>query len=105
MLGEAPTLSSTSVDTIDLQWNPWVEGVHEGDPPVVEYAVMIRTAFGNWREIQRSTVTSAVVSDLDPETDYEISVAAVREGTGGTGPRSLAISATTLCGGMRPSRT
>ena len=89
------------MNEIDLQWNAWVEGVDAGDPPIVEYAVFIRTLFGSWREIQRSSVSSATLSDLDPDTDYEISVAAVRAGIGGTGPKSPTINVTTLCGSMQ----
>ena len=99
-LGEAPSVISTAINGVNLEWTPWREGVDTGDPPVVGYAVYSRQLSGNWTEIESvdQSVISALVAGLDPDTDYELSVAAVREGTGGTGPRSPSVSATTACG-------
>ena len=59
-----------------------------------------RQSSGDWTEKMRvdQSVTSAAVAGLDPGTDYEFSIAAVREGTGGTGPRSPSVTATTEFG-------
>ncbi|XP_071481357.1 receptor-type tyrosine-protein phosphatase epsilon-like [Diadema antillarum] len=84
-----------------LLWMPWTPGVDQGDPPLVAYKVYRRAPSGeDWMEDQvvNDDVTSVNVTGLDPDTSYLFSVAAVREGLGGEGPRSPELSITTVCG-------
>ena len=100
VLGEAPSVITTTINTVTLGWTQWREGVDPGDPPVIQYAVYTRLPSGDWTEKVRvdQWVTSTTVTGLEPNTEYEFSVAAVRDGKGGTGPKSLSVSASTTCG-------
>ena len=88
---------STST-TVDLRWNAWSEEDDIGDPPLVGYVFFLNQD-GDWVTEQRvdQLTTSAIVSNLTPDTDYMFRVAAVREGTGGTGPVSPSSKAITRC--------
>ena len=99
VLGEGPSVITTTVNTVTLEWTQWREGVDPGDPPVIEYALYARQPFGNWTEKVRvdQSIASTVVTGLESNTDYEFSVAAVRDGIGGLGPRSPSVSASTTC--------
>ena len=94
VLGEAPSVTCTTNKTVTLEWTKWNEDVDIGDPPVVGYVVFARQSSGDWTEKVRlnQSITYVAVGGLDPGTDYEFSIAAVREGTGGTGPRSPPVS-------------
>ena len=46
------------------------------------------------------SVTFVILDRLGSHTEYETAVAAIRDGPGGTGPRSVPVRVTTLCGGM-----
>ncbi|XP_071485098.1 uncharacterized protein [Diadema antillarum] len=60
---------------------------------------LYRRTSQEWSEVSRvsTSLTSVTVSSLDADTDYEFSVAPVREGTGGTGTRSAPVFSATLC--------
>ena len=90
---------STMSTTVGLQWNAWSEEDDIGDPPLVGYDVFVNKD-GDWVTDQRvdQLTTSAIVSNLTPDTEYMFRVAAVREGTGGTGPMSPRDNTITRCG-------
>ena len=54
---------------------------------------------GSLPETYGALETSIILNNLEPNTTYEFSVAAVREGKGGTGPPSPLAYATTLSPG------
>ena len=99
-LSEPPSVTSTSTNSVNLAWTPWREGSDAGDPPLEGYALYANISSGDITEVKtvEEAVTSATVTGLEPDTDYVFSVAAVREGTGGTGPRSPSVNAITDCG-------
>ncbi|XP_030852470.1 receptor-type tyrosine-protein phosphatase kappa [Strongylocentrotus purpuratus] len=94
----APVIVSTTSTTVDLRWNAWSEEDDIGDPPLVGYDVFVKKD-GDWVTDQRveQPTTSAFVINLTPDTEYRFRVAAVREGTGGTGPESPRSETITLC--------
>ena len=97
-----PTVKSVDLPTVSIEWTAWNPHEDKGDPPLVAYAIYLTTSSQvDWMEVQRvdHTVTSAAVGDLQPNTEYLISVAAVREGPDGTGPRSPAATFATECQG------
>nr|XP_054764980.1 receptor-type tyrosine-protein phosphatase F-like [Lytechinus pictus] len=100
VISTAPSIVSTTSTTVTLQWNAWSAGKDIGDPPLIGYDVFVKKD-GDWVRDQRvhvdDSITSATVSDLTPDTDHRFHVAAVREGEGGTGPRSPKIDTITLC--------
>ncbi|XP_030844186.1 angiopoietin-1 receptor-like [Strongylocentrotus purpuratus] len=98
VIEKAPVILSTTSTTVGLRWNEWSEEDDVGDPPLVGYDVFVKKD-GDWVTDQRvdQLTTSAIVSNLTPDTDYRFCVAAVREGTGGTGPESPRSDTITLC--------
>ena len=90
---------TSTATSITLEWTQWMEGVDPGDAPVIEYVVYARPALGDWAEKQRvdPSTTSVTLTGLEPDTDHEFSVAAIREGEGGIGPRSPSVIASTNC--------
>ena len=98
-LENPPNVTDISSNALQLHWTEWKQGVDDGDPPLTGYVVFTKTVLTNWTELSRVTNSTSFlkVDTLDPDYDYEFSVAAVREGPGGTGPRSPATNATTLC--------
>nr|XP_054764979.1 angiopoietin-1 receptor-like [Lytechinus pictus] len=99
VISTAPSIVSTTSTTVSIQWNAWSAGEDIGDPPLIGYDVFVLRKGGIWEIDQRvdDSITSAIVSNLTPDTDYRFRVAAVREGEGGTGPWSPRIDAITLC--------
>ncbi|XP_030833038.1 receptor-type tyrosine-protein phosphatase U [Strongylocentrotus purpuratus] len=97
------TSTSTSVG---LQWNAWSDGVDIGDPPLVGYDVFAQKD-GKWVAVQSvdQPTTSAIVINLTSDTDYIFCVAAVREGTGGTGHVCPSNGTRTHCGKPSASPT
>ncbi|XP_030852486.1 receptor-type tyrosine-protein phosphatase kappa-like [Strongylocentrotus purpuratus] len=81
-----------------LRWNAWSEEDDIGDPPLVGYDVFVMKD-GDWVVDQRvdQLTTSAFVINLAPDTEYMFRVAAVREGTGRTGPVSPSNNIITRC--------
>ena len=89
---------STTATTVSLRWNAWSEEDDIGDSPLVGYDVFVNQD-GDWVTEQRvdQLTTSAIVSNLTPDTDYMFRIAAVREGIGGTGPVSPKNNTITRC--------
>ncbi|XP_030832293.1 receptor-type tyrosine-protein phosphatase mu-like [Strongylocentrotus purpuratus] len=98
VIEKAPVIVSTTSTTVGLRWNAWSEEDDIGDPPLVGYDVFVKKD-GDWVTDQRvdQVTTSTIVSNLTPDTDYMFRVAAVREGTGGTGPLSPRNNTITRC--------
>eukprot|EP00057_Strongylocentrotus_purpuratus_P012486 XP_011666960.1 PREDICTED: protein sidekick-2-like [Strongylocentrotus purpuratus] len=98
VLEKAPVIVSTTSTTVGLRWNAWSEEDDIGDPPLVGYDVFVKKD-GDWVTDQRvdQLTTSTIVGNLIPDTGYRFRVAAVREGTGGTGPLSPKNNTITLC--------
>ncbi|XP_030852477.1 protein sidekick-2-like [Strongylocentrotus purpuratus] len=94
----SPVIVSTTSTTVGLRWNAWSEEDDVGDSPLVGYNLIVKKD-GDWVTDQRvdQPTTSAIVSNLTPDTEYRFRVAAVREGTGGTGPESPRSETITLC--------
>ena len=88
--------------TVDLKWTKWTQGVDAGDPPLVAYVIYVKTSVGEWQDAKTvsPTISFSTVRGLEADTDYEFSVAAVREGEGGTGPRSDSTPTSTNCESM-----
>ncbi|XP_030849458.1 neogenin [Strongylocentrotus purpuratus] len=98
VIEKAPVIVSTTSTTVGLRWHAWSGEDDIGDPPLVGYDVFVEED-GEVVTDQRvdQPTTSAIVSNLTPDTDYMFRVAAVREGTGGTGPVSPSSEAITRC--------
>ena len=91
VLRQPPVILDVDIYSVNITWTAWNNETDKGDLPVVAYAIFVTIpSQDNWIEVERveETVTSVNVGNLQPDTDYLISVAAVREGSGGTGPRS-----------------
>eukprot|EP00057_Strongylocentrotus_purpuratus_P017366 XP_011671840.1 PREDICTED: receptor-type tyrosine-protein phosphatase mu-like [Strongylocentrotus purpuratus] len=106
VIEKAPVIVSTTSTTVGLRWNAWSEEDDIGDPPLVGYDVYVKRN-GDWVTDQRvdQHTTSTLVINLKPETDYRFRVAAVRKGTGGTGPFLPSNTTTTRCGKPSASPT
>ncbi|XP_030849159.1 tyrosine-protein kinase receptor Tie-2-like [Strongylocentrotus purpuratus] len=104
VIEKAPVIVSTTSTTVGLRWHAWSGEDDIGDPPLVGYDVFVEED-GEVVTDQRvdQPTTSAIVSNLTPDTDYMFRVAAVREGTGGTGPVSPSSEAITRCRSGSPS--
>eukprot|EP00057_Strongylocentrotus_purpuratus_P014465 XP_011668939.1 PREDICTED: neogenin-like [Strongylocentrotus purpuratus] len=98
VIEQAPVIVSTTSATVGLRWNAWSGEDDIGDPPLVGYDVFVEED-GEVATDQRvdQLTTSAIVNNLTPDTGYMFRVAAVRKGTGGTGPLSPRNSSITLC--------
>ena len=102
LLSERPEVTDVSTNTITLEWTAWDPDIDVGDPPLVAYNVYINTSVEDQRsERVDHLVTSTTLHDLQANTTYEFRVAAAREGEGGTGPPSPAVSGTTLPGNAK----
>ncbi|KAJ8017550.1 hypothetical protein HOLleu_44956 [Holothuria leucospilota] len=91
----SPTPVSSSSTTITIRWSAWNETHDRGTPPVVSYNLYHKLSNNSdWKEaIPYDSVDGqdeyyATVKNLSPDTLYDFSVAAVREGYGGEGPKS-----------------
>ena len=101
-LSDPPEVMDVSTYTIALEWTAWDPNTHEGDPPLVAYFIYINASVEDQRsERVDHLVPSTTLHDLQANTTYEFRVAAVREGEGGTGPPSPAVSGTTLPGNKK----
>ena len=85
----ATKINSTAVA---LNWEPWFAGIDPGHRPLVAYIIYYRDQTKRWVEGSRvrvgASTTSIILNELDVDTVYEFSIAAVREGPGGEGPRT-----------------
>ena len=86
----------TSKSDVTLEWEEWLPDIDVGDPALVGYRLFYqRDGADGWSEAVDAT---SEMGGLEPDTDYRFAVAAIREGTGGTGPLGPSTEATTLCG-------
>ncbi|PIK57434.1 hypothetical protein BSL78_05648 [Apostichopus japonicus] len=101
VLQTAPKRGSITNSTVTISWSAWDEENEDGDPPVVGYTPYFKLASGlNWSIQDTSTSIKALnftFTALAPEERYSFSVAAVREGEMGEGPKSPMLNATTIC--------
>ncbi len=101
MLRQPPmvTVQSTSAT---VTWQAWNAAMDTGDGPIIAYTVYFTSmedtdwvSAGNITDTTQSTY-SFLVESLEPGTEYSFSVAAVRDGRGGEGPRSPSTRMQTL---------
>ncbi|XP_071504220.1 receptor-type tyrosine-protein phosphatase kappa-like [Diadema antillarum] len=97
-----PTVNASTSTSLIIEWMAWNEQTDIGDPPVTEYITYYRIPNENWIDGPKvpASMTSATLSGLDPDTKYEISAAAIREGPGGTGPKSDSLTIVTKCANL-----
>ncbi|XP_033636844.1 receptor-type tyrosine-protein phosphatase alpha-like [Asterias rubens] len=93
MLSQPPmvTVKPTSAT---VTWQAWNVIMDTGDGPIIAYIVYFTpmedsnwVSAGNITDTTQATY-SFLVENLEPGTEYSFSVAAVRDGLGGEGPRS-----------------
>ena len=91
--------------SVDVTWNAWNSSpMDSGDGPIVSYKVYYSpSSSSSWNEAGTVSVTDQskvtytyVVQQLEANTSYRLSVAAVREGQGGEGPMGPESSIQTL---------
>ncbi|PIK41929.1 putative tyrosine-protein kinase [Apostichopus japonicus] len=103
LIANSPDFISASNTTIVISWTAWNENTDVGDPPVISYVPYHRTnEEEDWissDSVQANGMPtlSFTFSDLEPDTLYQFSVAAVREGPFGEGPKSSFESTRTNC--------
>ncbi|KAJ8040197.1 Angiopoietin-1 receptor [Holothuria leucospilota] len=100
-LSSAPTEVTVTNSSVTIQWPSWDENTDVGDPPIVGYIPYYRKQ-GDDIWIPESYVPIGdqlqfTFNNLDLDTYYSFSVAAVREGEGGEGSRSPPFEVKTLC--------
>ncbi|XP_071854474.1 angiopoietin-1 receptor-like isoform X2 [Apostichopus japonicus] len=101
VLQSAPKKGSITNSSVTISWSAWDEETEDGDPPVIGYTPYYKLASEqDWSIQDTSTSIKALnftFTALTPEERYSFSVAAVREGEMGEGPRSPMLNATTIC--------
>ncbi|PIK34678.1 putative receptor-type tyrosine-protein phosphatase U-like [Apostichopus japonicus] len=101
VLKSAPKKGSITNSTVTISWSAWDEQNEDGDPPVIGYTPYYKLASEqDWSIQDTSTSIKALnftFTALTPEKRYSFSVAAVREGEMGEGPKSPMLNATTIC--------
>ncbi|PIK58179.1 putative tyrosine-protein kinase, partial [Apostichopus japonicus] len=103
LIARSPELISASNTTITISWTAWNDNSDVGDPPVIGYVPYYRTneeegwIFTDSVQANGMPTLSFTFSDLKPDTLYQFSAAAVREGPFGEGPKSSFESARTYC--------
>ncbi|PIK49197.1 putative angiopoietin-1 receptor-like, partial [Apostichopus japonicus] len=99
VLSNPPELLDVTSTSIDIRWAAWEEEIDVGDPPLVGYVVHIKEASSTlWTN--RSVIINSLeyrLIHLEHDTNYTVSVSAVREGEMGEGPRGPPITVKTLC--------
>ncbi|XP_071851434.1 uncharacterized protein [Apostichopus japonicus] len=99
VLTSPPSLLHANVSLIAIEWSAWDAVKDMGEPPIVAYIPYYRKiSTKEWiaGPINNTSLTFTVVN-LDSDTLYVFSVAAVREGENGEGPRSPEVSFRTHC--------
>eukprot|EP00057_Strongylocentrotus_purpuratus_P008854 XP_011663328.1 PREDICTED: uncharacterized protein LOC105437894 [Strongylocentrotus purpuratus] len=104
-LSSGPTVGEISSSSVSVFWSSWIPFLDSGDGPVVAYLIYQQTVEEEWivvgkidsgvieGDLQR--IMEFVLTELEPGTEYNISVSAVRQGPGGEGPRSPLVTVTT----------
>ncbi|KAJ8040915.1 Titin [Holothuria leucospilota] len=103
-----PTNLSIGSSSVIIKWLAWDNTKDTGDPPVVGYLPYYKkTEEDDW--LPGSKLSSETLmytfNRLDPDTNYSFSVAAIRDGDGGEGPKSPQLNVSTICKGktfLRP---
>ncbi|KAJ8040914.1 Receptor-type tyrosine-protein phosphatase alpha [Holothuria leucospilota] len=99
-LKNPPTNLSIGSSSVIIKWLAWDNTKDTGDPPVVGYLPYYkRTEEDDW--LPGSKLSSETLmytfNRLDPDTNYSFSVAAIRDGDGGEGPKSPQLNVSTIC--------
>ncbi|XP_071838148.1 uncharacterized protein [Apostichopus japonicus] len=101
LLKSSPEVVSIFGRSVTISWSPWEGGIYDGDGPVVGYTLYFRedkvTKWSKSGYVSASEPREYMYTNLEPETSYMFSVAAVREGDGGEGPRGPSLNVTTRC--------
>ncbi|XP_071838116.1 uncharacterized protein [Apostichopus japonicus] len=101
LLKSTPEVVSIFDGSVTISWSPWEEGINDGDGPVVGYTLYFRedkvTRWSKSGYVSASEPLGYVYTNLEPETSYMFSVAAVKVGDGGEGPRGPSLNVTTNC--------
>ncbi|XP_071854861.1 uncharacterized protein [Apostichopus japonicus] len=101
VLQSAPERGSITYSTASISWSAWDEENEDGDPPVIGYTPYYKLeSEQDWSNQDIYTSIKALnftFTALTPEERYSFSVAAVREGEMGEGPKSPMLNATTIC--------
>eukprot|EP00057_Strongylocentrotus_purpuratus_P019917 XP_011674391.1 PREDICTED: macrophage mannose receptor 1-like [Strongylocentrotus purpuratus] len=104
-LKSIPTVVEINSSSVNVFWNSWIPCLDSGDGPVVHYLIYQQTMEEEWivvgiidsdmGEGGLQRIMEFVLTELEPGTEYNISVSAVREGPGGEGPRCPPVIVTT----------
>ncbi|XP_063962303.1 uncharacterized protein LOC129271086 isoform X1 [Lytechinus pictus] len=104
-LTTGPIPGEITSSSIAVFWSHWTSSFDSGDGPVVGYLVYQQPAGEDWTEAggidsgledgDPKRIIEFLLTGLDPGTEYNISVSAVREGSGGEGPRGPLVSVKT----------
>ncbi|XP_071854830.1 receptor-type tyrosine-protein phosphatase F-like isoform X2 [Apostichopus japonicus] len=101
VLKSVPKKGSITNSTVTISWSAWDEENEDGDPPVIGYTPYYKLeSEQDWSIQDTSTSIKALnftFTALTPDERYSFSVAAVREGEMGEGPKSPMLNATTIC--------
>ncbi|KAJ8040309.1 Receptor-type tyrosine-protein phosphatase T [Holothuria leucospilota] len=100
-LSAAPIPGNVSNTSVTIIWRAWDPAVDDGDPPVVAYIpYYLRSSSMEWQQGGKVSVGRPFefrTDNLEVDIEYDFSVAAVREGENGEGPRSPSVTVKTLC--------
>ncbi|PIK57351.1 putative receptor-type tyrosine-protein phosphatase alpha [Apostichopus japonicus] len=100
-ISDPPTELTRSTTSVTIAWRPWDEETDVGDPPVVAYIPYFKMDpsqdWMNGSRIQADQTLQYTASSLESDRIYTFSVAVVREGEGGEGPRGPAVTIKTFC--------
>ncbi|XP_071840632.1 receptor-type tyrosine-protein phosphatase epsilon-like [Apostichopus japonicus] len=100
-ISDPPSKLTRTTTSVTITWRPWDEETDVGDPPVVAYIPYYKMdPSQDWMSgsrIQADQTLEYTASSLESDRKYTFSVAAVREGEGGEGPRGPAVTIKTLC--------
>ncbi|PIK48270.1 putative receptor-type tyrosine-protein phosphatase mu-like [Apostichopus japonicus] len=100
-ISDPPTEVTRTTTSVTITWRPWNEETDVGDPPVVAYIPYYRMdPSQDWMSgsrIQPDQTLEYAATSLESDRNYTFSVAAVRAGEGGEGPRGPAVTIKTLC--------
>ncbi|PIK41118.1 putative angiopoietin-1 receptor-like [Apostichopus japonicus] len=95
-ISDPPTEVTRTTTSVTITWRPWDEETDVGDPPVVAYIPYYKMDpsqdWMNGSRIQADQKLKYTASSLESDRNYTFSVAAVREGEGGEGPRGPAVT-------------